>query len=891
MRKVPTTINVLTAYSDLAFFDLEASITLRGHFESGSVVGATATGVRQRNGEEAPTLELMPSKDPSVERTLTWRCTSCAFTGPTLDLTATLESRREYLLSLEWEVASNSYDPKQRSHAHGFILPRTANSVFTRRLPELTRVCSGGGDGGFAQFADQIIASDTVTPSIEIAVHAVPVHFLQDARSTVQRPKAEGVGLELIYSYDRQDGETCELEFWDQARASGNQDGPSVSLSLITSGQSWEVTKKQKSDGITLLVELSALVGGIQFLFVTILIVIEMLSVPVAACCAKIKMKAEAKAKARAKMMDEDADIEEGKSSSSDDDSDSESSSEGHPLLRERRISRGYGVKGGKRKDDAGRGGGKASTESAALRAELEAIRTLVHENAMLHAKVSFHAAIPPHLHIESFSPTSLTLCTYRVSTIHSPYPQVREHAKLIRTLYAGGEKEWEKEDAKDLLWSLSTLNVSCGEEEDGAPERLEYLLVGEFTMADSRLLANAARPTWQRKAVHGEVVSIYYSRQRWFIGIRSAGEVLARSANKSESNAPTDVAWQVCSGPSSWREEEWLSVRPPDKESPFAAFGKILKLSHSAAKEKASADKEALRRSTIAIQNSNPMGLEMAKLKEKFRGEEKEVNIYPRGWTGGVDDETGEVIYVNEFTGDTITEEPKLPAPPIGFSVGTDESGHVFFNNLETGESQWTHPLGEPTSKKKTRSTLPPGRLKSMFIKQSPPKKGDDAAAANALPRGWTAAESDEGHPYYTNEFTGDPVWEQPTLPAEPEGWSVAAEEDDESKFVWTNLETGEEKKEHPEGELVVEKKAKNLRLKALMSRLKKPKKTKEEEYPRGWSSAESDEGHTYYHNDHTVRCVCCVRTAPHHYSLTSSLLPSFSFPPEILLSLSLSL
>jgi hypothetical protein len=133
--------------------------------------------------------------------------------------------------------------------------------------------------------------------------------------------------------------------------------------------------------------------------------------------------------------------------------------------------------------------------------------------------------------------------------------------------------------------------------------------------------------------------------------------------------------------------------------------------------------------------------------------------------------------------------------------------------------------------------------------------------------------------------------VWEQPTLPAEPEGWSVAAEEDDESKFVWTNLETGEEKKEHPEGELVVEKKAKNLRLKALMSRLKKPKKTKEEEYPRGWSSAESDEGHTYYHNDHTVRCVCCVRTAPHHYSLTSSLLPSFSFPPEILLSLSLSL
>jgi hypothetical protein len=254
-------------------------------------------------------------------------------------------------------------------------------------------VCSGGGESGFAEFADQIIASDSVAPSIQIAVRAVPVHFLQDERATVRRPKVEGVGLELIYSYNRQEGETCELEFWEQAQANGNQGGPSVSLSLIASAQSWEVTKKQKSDGITLLVELSALVGGIQFLFVTILLVIETLSVPAKACCAKMKLKAKAKAKARAKMMDEDGDIEVGRNSS-DDGSDSESSSEGHPLLRERRLSRGYGLKGEKRKDDAGRGEGKASTESVALRNVLKTVRTLVDENALLHAKVSFHAAL-----------------------------------------------------------------------------------------------------------------------------------------------------------------------------------------------------------------------------------------------------------------------------------------------------------------------------------------------------------------------------------------------------------------------------------------------------------------------------------------------------------------
>ena len=349
--------------------------------------------------------------------------------------------------------------------------------------------------------------------------------------------------------------------------------------------------------------------------------------------------------------------------------------------------------------------------------------------------------------------------------------------------------------------------------------------------MADSRLLTNAARPTWQRKAVHGKVVSIYYSSQRWFIGIRSAGEVLARSANKSESDAPTDVVWQVCSGPASWHEVEWLTVRLPDKESRFAAFGKILKLSHSAAKEKARADKEALRRSTIAIQNSNPMGIEMAKLKEKFRGEEKDTKIYPRGWSEGVDDTSGEVIYINEFTGDTTAEEPMLPAPPIGYSVETDdESGHVYFHNLETGESQWTHPLGEQTQKKsrRLRSTLPPGRLRSIFTKRSPMKEEEDAAAANALPRGWGSAKNDEGHTYYINEvrIDEDSVWEKPTLPAPPEGWSVAAHEDDVLKCVWTNNETGETSFLHPLGALVVKKRVKKLRLKTLVSLMKKPKK-----------------------------------------------------------------
>ena len=327
---------------------------------------------------------------------------------------------------------------------------------------------------------------------------------------------------------------------------------------------------------------------------------------------------------------------------------------------------------------------------------------------------------------------------------------------------------------------------------------------------------------------------------------------MLARSATKSESIAPTDVAWQVCSGPSSWREEEWLTVQPPDKESAFAAFGSILKLSASAAKEKASADKERmdkLRRSTIA----NPMGLEMAKLKEKFRGEDKE--IYPRGWSEGVDDDTGEVIWKNEFTGDTVREEPKLPAPPVGYSVGTDESGQVVFNNLETGESQSEHPLGEIQVVQ-----APPGRLKSFFIKRGPTKEEEELAAANALPRGWTAAESDDGHTFYTNKFTGNVEHEKPSLPAPPEGWHVAVNMEDESKFSWTNIETGELSAKHPLGEEVLPKK-KKLHLKKLVAHLMNDDymmKSKNVVLPRGWKSEVTDDGGaTYFHNEHTGHTV----------------------------------
>jgi hypothetical protein len=52
-----------------------------------------------------------------------------------------------------------------------------------------------------------------------------------------------------------------------------------------------------------------------------------------------------------------------------------------------------------------------------------------------------------------------------------------------------------------------------------------------------------------------------------------------------------------------------------------------------------------------------------------------------------------------------------------------------------------------------------------------------------------------------YTNDYTGEKVWEKPTLPAPPVGWTVHAH--DENGEYYHNITTGETLWEHPHDEL----------------------------------------------------------------------------------------
>ena len=189
---------------------------------------------------------------------------------------------------------------------------------------------------------------------------------------------------------------------------------------------------------------------------------------------------------------------------------------------------------------------------------------------------------------------------------------------------------------------------------------------------------------------------------------------------------------------------------------------------------------------------------------------------------------------------GDTVWERPSLPAPPEGWSVAAQEDGdesHHVWTNIETGEEKKEHPLGELVIEKKSRGLK---KLVSHLNMKMPKKTKEEEH-----PRGWSSAESDEGHTYYHNDHTGDTVWERPSLPAPPQGWEV--ESNDDGVVYYTDSETGEAQWMHPHGELEVAKKKKVLRPKKLAAKMFKKRKKK---LPKGWTESVAEDGSPMFTN-----------------------------------------
>ena len=186
-----------------------------------------------------------------------------------------------------------------------------------------------------------------------------------------------------------------------------------------------------------------------------------------------------------------------------------------------------------------------------------------------------------------------------------------------------------------------------------------------------------------------------------------------------------------------------------------------------------------------------------------------------PRGWSSSVTDE-GITYYHNDHTQHTQWEKPTLPAPPEGWSVHPhgDTLKHYWQHDAAGGATQWHHPgddsdedhdeddSGEEESDEDSDEDS--GENEDGGVPGGPVEGGSSSewvqrhsAEHDAhywqhtltgektwvcppelnLPRGWSSgvsSSSRQGATYYHNDHTQHTQWENPTLPAPPEGWSV---------------------------------------------------------------------------------------------------------------------
>ena len=261
ITKAPTTEQI--AQLPISSFEVELEIKLHGSFEDNSTVNAYVTGMVPKMGD-AGTAEVAVVGNRN-ERTLKWSCSSCKFEGFGLLMPIVLGSKREFLHTVEWKVTAASWSESERAEAWGVIKVASPDHIFAKRSATSTIPprCTG-----IAPF----VASD---PAIAIEIEAVPVHYLKDERRTVRRAKVERVGLELSYVAHRTAGETCEFDYWDTVEGANEDVGLQVQFSMSLASLGWRVHVEQKSSAFFLAIELSAIIGGIQIIYVTVLMILQ----------------------------------------------------------------------------------------------------------------------------------------------------------------------------------------------------------------------------------------------------------------------------------------------------------------------------------------------------------------------------------------------------------------------------------------------------------------------------------------------------------------------------------------------------------------------------------------------------------------------------------------
>ena len=758
--KVPTTVNVIQAHSNLAYFDMKVSITLHGAFEAGSLVTVTIAGVERKGS--AILVDATSTGVSTSTRDIEWACSDCRFTLPSFEVTATLASKREALFAMKWSVNTNSYDPKQGASAHGLVRA-ASNALFTRRIPVLGGICAGGVGA-----PSGVVVADTnaLGAAINIIVKAVPVYYARDARMMIMaflglnRPGEERVGLELSYSHELVPGETCELELWTQATASGDQRGPTVRLQLELSAQSWVVTQKQRSEGIQLLVAVSALMATIRLVFYYLLMVMEAMQGPVTKVIEKIQAKIVAKKKNANAASDDDEVVaagEEDVGSAEEEPNGEDDEDQPRRPVRDLVAAEPAG-------DDL----------AARIAAHEFMLREFIRDSKARHR--DYIARHRDH------------------DVLHTKF---RGISAAVHTLIDGGSDIQLKEDSNDTLWSLGKLDVSCGAFE-GVSDEFRLLAVGTFVLEES----HARRPTWQRTA-GSEVIRIYHGHEHWYIGIQGE-RALARSAVKSDEAAPMDVEWEVrdeVAGDAggavgAWRRFDELTVNvvhtrtcchggifkriernPASRAAPAAEeirLGGVEMVSvqnrlarapqlevnpmqqdqaHGAPEdgEAARAERRELVPGAVAAADdvANPMHQPQAldvdaaarqggsTTRSAAKIEVEAFVTHPRGWIETHSRSQNMPYYTNEHTGETVWTKPTLPAPPAGWTVHAHGENGEYYHNESTGATLWEHPHDEEGAAAGVGDSAQ--QLRVVAAASGEGNNAPSQVVAAAHPRGWT--------------------------------------------------------------------------------------------------------------------------------------------------------
>ena len=159
VTKVPTTINIPLQHPDLAYFDFDGTMVMRGSFGANSKTVSSVSGVVQRNPVGGGVVEVI--KANATVRELRWQCSACRFDGSVIAVDTRFATKHEFLYSIKWTLSANSFTLGARTSASGYAeVPH--GQIISRRLQGAHSLC------GATKTADPTLPAITIRTKVRL---------------------------------------------------------------------------------------------------------------------------------------------------------------------------------------------------------------------------------------------------------------------------------------------------------------------------------------------------------------------------------------------------------------------------------------------------------------------------------------------------------------------------------------------------------------------------------------------------------------------------------------------------------------------------------------------------------------------------------------------------